>query len=85
MSTFHALGKLLYAKRKEQDGRSVLDFDPEAILERSDLGTASSLRFLEHHCVDFFTDCLLYTSDAATILDHPDVSYTLAPKFVWTQ
>lgn len=91
LSTFHALGKLLYAKRKEQDGRSVLDFDPEAILERSDLGTASSLRFLEHHCVDFFTDIHelnnafeLY-SDAATILDHPDVSYTLAPKFVWTQ
>ena len=89
LSTFHALGKLLYAKRVEKDdGRSVLDFDPEEILERSDLGTRSSLRFLEHHSVDFFTDITelsnafeLY-SDAATILDNPDVSSFFL--FFWT-
>jgi cell cycle checkpoint protein len=84
LSTFHALGKLLYAKRAEQDGRSVLAFDPEAILERSDLGVNGSLRFLEYHSTDFFGDIIelsdafeLY-SDAAMLLDQPlDVSFLL--------
>ena len=81
LSTFRALGKLLYAKRTEKDGRSVLAFDPEEILERSDLGINNSLRFLEYHSVDFFSDiielsdALSLFSDAATLLDNPlDVS-----------
>jgi cell cycle checkpoint protein len=79
LSTFHALGKLLYAKRAEKNGRSVLMFEPDEIIERSDLGTGGSLRFLEYHSADFFTDSIelsnafeLY-SDAAVLLDHPDV------------
>jgi len=76
LSTFHALGRLLYSKREvDEFGRSRLAFDPEGILERSDLGVGGSLRFLEYHSVDFFTDtedianayCLF--SDAAMLLD----------------
>jgi hypothetical protein len=80
LSTFHALGKLLYAKRKEENGKTVLAFNPDDTLERSDMGVRNSLRFLEYHSVDFFTDSAdlssafdLY-SDAASLLDHPDVS-----------
>lgn len=82
LSTFHALGKLLYAKREQKNGLSVLAFRPDEIIERSDLGTGASLRFLEYHSADFFTDSIelsnafeLY-SDAAVLLDHPDVSFT---------
>jgi cell cycle checkpoint protein len=80
LSNFHALGKLLYAKRTTKEGRSMLAFDPEEILERSDLGMGGSLRFLEYHSADFFTDitelsdCYELYSDASTLLDHPDVS-----------
>ncbi|CAJ1952520.1 unnamed protein product [Cylindrotheca closterium] len=80
LSTFHALGKLLYAKRKEENGKTILAFNPDNTLERSDLGIRNSLRFLEYHSVDFFTDIAdlscafdLY-SDAASLLDHPDWS-----------
>jgi cell cycle checkpoint protein len=82
LSTFHALGKLLYAKRTEKDGRSVLAFDPEEIMERSDLGIGGSLRFLEYHSTDFFSDIIELSdayslfSDAATLLDNPvEVSF----------
>lgn len=77
LSTFHALGKLLYAKRTEKDGRSVLAFDPEEIMERSDLGIGGSLRFLEYHSTEFFSDITdlsnAYSlfSDAVTLLDNP--------------
>lgn len=87
LSTFHALGKLLYAKRKEENGRTVLAFNPDDTLQRSDLGVRNSLRFLEYHSADFFTDIIelsdafdLY-SDAASLLDHPDVSMGI-PAFV---
>eukprot|EP00526_Cylindrotheca_closterium_P014570 CAMPEP_0113629980 /NCGR_PEP_ID=MMETSP0017_2-20120614/15570_1 /TAXON_ID=2856 /ORGANISM="Cylindrotheca closterium" /LENGTH=281 /DNA_ID=CAMNT_0000540413 /DNA_START=6 /DNA_END=851 /DNA_ORIENTATION=+ /assembly_acc=CAM_ASM_000147 len=80
LSTFHALGKLLYAKRKEENGKTVLAFNPDDTLQRSDLGVRNSLRFLEYHSVEFFTDITelssafdLY-SDAASLLDHPDLS-----------
>ena len=57
LSTFHSLGKLLYAKRVfDSNGNSRLAFDPETILQRSDLGIEGSLRFLEFHSPDFFTD-----------------------------
>ena len=89
LSTFHALGKLLYAKRKEIEDddndfggkpRSMLAFDPEAILERSDLGVGGSLSFLEYHSMDFFTDITDISnafelfSDAATLLEPTQVS-----------
>eukprot|EP00539_Tryblionella_compressa_P018324 CAMPEP_0178858762 /NCGR_PEP_ID=MMETSP0747-20121128/840_1 /TAXON_ID=913974 /ORGANISM="Nitzschia punctata, Strain CCMP561" /LENGTH=216 /DNA_ID=CAMNT_0020525085 /DNA_START=100 /DNA_END=750 /DNA_ORIENTATION=- len=57
------------------DGYSCLAFDPEAIMERSDLGVEGSLRFLEYHSVDFFTDiselssAFSYFSDAIELLD----------------
>jgi len=77
LSTFHSLGKLLYAKRvSSSDGKSRLAFDPEAILEQSDLGVEGSLRFLEFHSVDFFTDIIELSnafssfSDAADMLGH---------------
>ncbi len=64
LSTFHSLGKLLYAKRTfDSNGESRLAFDPETILQRSDLGIEGSLRFLEFHSPDFFTD-IIELSDA---------------------
>ncbi len=79
LSTFHALGKLLYAKRiLDSDGNPCLAFDPEEILERSDMGVAGSLRFLEYHSTEFFTqiedlgDAFCLFSDAATLLDNKE-------------
>jgi len=74
ISTFHSLGKLLYAKRVIENGVSRLKFDPETILQRSDLGIEGSLKFLEFHSADFFTDIIELSrayslfSDAADIL-----------------
>ena len=53
LNTFHALGKLLYAKR-HLDG--TLQFDPDNIMQGSDLEVSGSLRFIESHCIEFFTD-----------------------------
>ena len=81
LSAFHSLGKILYAKRASINGvDSRLTFDPEAILERSDLGVDGSLRFLEFHSPDFFTDITELSnayghfSDAAFLLGHDTVS-----------
>jgi cell cycle checkpoint protein len=81
LSAFHSLGKILYAKRASVNGGdSRLTFDPEAILERSDLGVDGSLRFLEFHSPDFFTDITELSnayghfSDAAFLLGHDTVS-----------
>jgi cell cycle checkpoint protein len=79
---FHALGKLLYAKRqkvpaKDDKQRPPLEFDPEAVVEKSQMEVSGVLHFLEYHCVEFFTDvddlavALDHFSDAATLLDHP--------------
>lgn len=114
LSTFHALGKLLYAKRKQsqhsiqhqkqsvgeffdsdddgftssgrpasasnrlskwEDGRGQLEFVPEEVLSRIDMGLSPAMSFLSYHSIDFFTDvtdlsrsCDLM-SDAATFLD----------------
>lgn len=77
LSTFHALGKLLYGKHTTNEGgQECLAFDPEAILAQSDLGVGGSLRFLEYHSLDFFTDiddiAVAYAlfSDAALLLDN---------------
>jgi len=93
LSPFHALGKILYAKRevaiptfqkrkaffscgtknetsdpikvseggskkwiKWVDKRPPLSFDPDTVLNNSDMGFDASLYFLAHHTPDFFTD-----------------------------
>ncbi|KAL3787880.1 hypothetical protein ACHAW5_001371 [Stephanodiscus triporus] len=85
LSAFHALGKLLYAKRKQRqpsraaawasvavdaspppaggatltswdDGRGPLEFVPEEVLSRTDMGLDSAITFLSYHSPDFFTD-----------------------------
>jgi len=68
LSMFHALGKLLHAKRKPlcqdtleetkmwEDGRGPLEFDPEDILSRSGMGVGSAVSFLSYHGPDYFTD-----------------------------
>jgi cell cycle checkpoint protein len=92
LSSFHALGKLLYAKRYHpslsgkissiqqrkhpDDERPSLAFDPETVMEQSEMEVHGILHFLEHHCVDFFTDIfeladsLSYFSDAAVLYDY---------------
>jgi len=95
LTTFHALGKILYAKRKEDrtalensflttktasqrwdnGGRPPLNFNPERVLEYSDLTLSGGLYFLQSNCLDFFTDefelcdALERFSDAAYLLD----------------
>lgn len=69
LSTFHALGKLLYAKRKPDrvrlnkrsagkyvDDRHPLNFDPENVMENCTLNSMGALAFLGFHSPDFFTD-----------------------------
>lgn len=71
LSTFHALGKLLYAKRgpaprrrdagtagvaKWDDGRGPLGFVPEDVLGRIDMGMGPALSFLACHSPDYHTD-----------------------------
>jgi Rad17 P-loop domain len=61
LSPFHALGKLLYAKRRlateEPSGRRPqLDFVPEDVVEQSGMPLFSSIYFLQGHAPDFFTD-----------------------------
>jgi cell cycle checkpoint protein len=91
LSTFHALGKLLYAKRlatgsekpcsagleKWNDGRPPVDFDPERVVEFSDIELGGTLSFLGYHSVEFFTDITELSgafdrfSDAAMFVDRP--------------
>jgi len=66
LSLFHALGKLLYAKRLEtappnpfpisrwNETRNPLDFEPETVLESIDDETA--LNFVNYHSASFFND-----------------------------
>ena len=92
LSAFHALGKLLYAKRKRwqpssraaardsdddelsaaidapslpaagaplsswDDRRGPLEFVPEEVLSRTDMGVDSAMSFLSYHSPDFFTN-----------------------------
>jgi cell cycle checkpoint protein len=69
-SPFHALGKLLYAKRHPHGS---LEFDPENVVEQSGMPWNVSLFFLQSHAPAFFTDVcdltksLDHYSDAATI------------------
>ena len=101
LTSFHALGKLLYAKRRPPDTtvtalvsqnsanhhhhhreqhhlfehRPPLEFDPDRVVEQSDMELSNVLSFLGYHSPDFFTDltdlsrCLDFLSDAAVLLD----------------
>jgi cell cycle checkpoint protein len=79
LTSFHALGKLLYAKRTSNpvSGRQILAYDPEDTMERSDMGLGGSIGFLEYHSVDFYTDITDLSnafdlfSDASLMLDYP--------------
>jgi len=120
LSTFHALGKLLYAKRKEtqqqhmqfdqsdsllmsppspvskstaatttsgnlpptakwDDGRGPLNFVPEHILQRIDMGLPAATSFLSYHCPDFHTDITDLSRSLSSFSDasfHMDYRYT---------
>lgn len=57
LSTFHALGKLLYSKETiDSLGQRRMAFDPDIILERSDLGVTNSIRFLQHNSLSFYSN-----------------------------
>ncbi|CAN0306522.1 unnamed protein product [Pylaiella littoralis] len=63
LTQFHALGKLLYAKRGppgggagDEEGRGPLTFVPEEVLSQGGMELDWALEFLQYHCVDFFTD-----------------------------
>ena len=86
-TAFHALGKLLYAKREPIETtksalannstngeRPPLAFDPEQVLEHCDMDLGHALTYLGFHCVDFFTD----VEELSTALDlYSDASYLL--------
>ena len=84
LSAFHALGKLLYAKRQsashKTSERPPLEFDPDCVIRQSDMDLGNILQFLSVHCVDFFTDindvdaAMSYFSDAAAFCDHSSLS-----------
>lgn len=52
LSSFHALGKLLYAKR---NGAGHLEFDPEQVIKSME-SVPRALSFLQYHSLDFYTD-----------------------------
>lgn len=61
LSAFHALGKLLYAKRdasknESDDDRGTLDFDPEQVVEKSGMDVSRVMDFVLQNGPDFFTD-----------------------------
>jgi len=80
LSTFHALGRILYAKRQPMNNdtllvqasastvrvRPPLQFVPEKVMEQSDMELGGALYFLEHNSPEFFTDI----SELSTALDH---------------
>lgn len=86
-TAFHALGKLLYAKREnttalsnvcsntqDTEERPPLNFVPEQVLEQCDMDLGHALTYLEFHCADFFTD----VEELSTALDlYSDASYLL--------
>ncbi|GAX12204.1 cell cycle checkpoint protein [Fistulifera solaris] len=77
LNAFHALGKLLYAKRKSTSAslyeRPPLEFDPERVVEQSDTELSNVLAFLEFHSVDFYTD----------ISDFSEATHCLSDAALW--
>eukprot|EP00939_MAST-03C_sp_MAST-3C-sp1_P005093 g5093.t1 len=68
---FHAVGKILYAKRcggdmNESSSRPPLAFDPESVVERSGLDASRCLDFVHHNCPEFFTQ----VEDLAATVSH---------------
>jgi cell cycle checkpoint protein len=61
LSAFHALGKLLYAKRNSTGD---LDFDPEIVMSSMD-STSRALSFLQYHSLGFYTSM----ADIANAMD----------------
>ena len=83
LSPFHALGKLLYAKRLPnvaEGARLPLEFDPDIVIQQTDMELGDILYFLSYHSVDFFTDvddlseAMSYFSDTSTLCDHQTTS-----------
>jgi cell cycle checkpoint protein len=82
LSAFHALGKLLYAKRLSNKTSSAtcerppLELGPDSVMRQNDMELGNILHFLSFHCVDFYTDvqevdtAMSYFSDVATLCDH---------------
>ncbi len=68
LAPFHALGKLLHAKRQKNHRPTItttthplsppppLDFCPDAVTQQTDMELPDILYFLSYHSVDFFTD-----------------------------
>jgi len=63
LSIFHAIGKILYAKRMEDSskankrkGTNSLSYDPDDVLLKSGLDASTAEAFLQFHCVDFFSE-----------------------------
>ena len=61
LSAFHALGRLLYAKREEKQeesghDRAPLQFDPEKTVERSGMDVSRVMEFVLQNGADLFTD-----------------------------
>jgi hypothetical protein len=65
LSNFHAMGKLIFAKRVEggggreggtSDGRPPLSFVPEVVVGQCDMGIDSLSAFVQTHCVRHFGD-----------------------------
>ena len=80
LSPFHALGKLLYAKREALpsfnialNGQLPLSFDPDVVIQQTDMELGDILYFLSYHSVDFFSDvddlctAMTYFSDTSTL------------------
>ena len=65
LSAFHALGKLLYAKRQintnkdtgsfHSSERPPLQFIPEEVVNSCDMSLEGMVSFLSYHCPDFYT------------------------------
>ena len=68
LAPFHALGKLLYAKRRPRPNHPIttttqhssllppLEFCPDAVMQQTDMELPDILYFLSYHSVDFFSD-----------------------------
>ena len=81
LTSFHALGKLLYAKRRNNSTphgrRGTLSFDPEQTAETSGMDDEAVLTFLQGNGLDFFSKVSQWSaacqgfSDAAAMMLTP--------------
>lgn len=86
LTPFHALGKILYAKKHPDTGKPLVR-DPEGVVDSCGMDVARILDFLQYYGTDFFTDiddlsiALEHYSDAAQFLDQP-AAVSLASRTV---